>query len=160
MLPMRKTILIVFILITVVSVSLVSYSVYLLYGAYDVGRLLYVSVSSIEIGSGSEVSIEIYLLFNNTSKFPLQLVYVAGYVYLNGQPLTPHYAPATLDAYSNPIILSPFSETPVGPIGVRDVPSDKVPMESPKNWFIKLYFFVHDVPLIGAGSYTRGIIYP
>jgi hypothetical protein len=130
--------------------------VYLLFGAYDVGRLLNVSISKIEvIRSGYEVSINIFLQFDNPSKSALQLVYAAAFVYLNGQSLTPSYAPATLhDAYSNPIQLPPFSQKNVSII-VGNVPSNKVPTTSSKYWVIKLSFLLDNVPLIGVGTYTR-----
>lgn len=155
MISIRRVIIITFILVTIVSVSLVSYSVYLIFGAYDVGRLLDVSISNIDVTrSGDETSLEIYFLFNNPSKFAVQLVYAAAFVYLNGQSLTPSYAPATLIAYSHPIQLPQLSENVQVQIGVRNVPSDKVPMTSSRDWFIKLQFMVYNVPLTGMGTYT------
>lgn len=155
MLSIRKTIIITFILVTILSVSLISYTVYLFFGAYDVGRLLDVEISKIEvIRSGDVVSINISLQFDNPSKFALQLVYVATFVYLNGQSLTPSYAPAILNVYSNPIQLPPFSQKNVSMI-VGNVPGNKVPTTSSKSWVIELSFLVDNIPLIGMGTYTH-----
>jgi hypothetical protein len=129
--------------------------VYLLFGAYDVGRLLVVSISKIGVTRlGDETSLEIDFLFNNTSKFTIQLVYAAAWVYLNGQALTPSNDPATLITYSNPIQLPSLSENVQVPIVVSNVPSYKVPMNSSRYWVIKLQFMVYDVPLTGIGTYT------
>jgi hypothetical protein len=93
-------------------------------------------------------------LFDNPSKFDLQLVYAAVFVYLNGQSLTPNYAPGTLIAYSNPIQLPTLSENVQVQMGVNNVPSNKVPTTSSRYWFIKLQFMVYNVPLTGIGTYT------
>jgi hypothetical protein len=155
MLSIRKTIIITFILVTILSVSLIFYTVYLFFGAYDVGRLLDVAISKIEvIRSGNVVSINISLQFDNPSKFALQLVYAAAFVYLNGQSLTPSYAPSILRAYSNPILLPPFSQKNVSMI-VGNVPGNKVPTTSSKHWVIELSFLVDNIPLIGIGTYTH-----
>jgi hypothetical protein len=154
MISIRRVSILTFILITIVSVSLISYSVYLLFGAYDVGRLLDVSISNINVTrAGDETSLVIYFLFNNTSKFTLRLVYAAAFVYLNGQALTPSNAPATLIIYSNPIPLPSLSENVQVPIRVSNVPSYKVPMNSSRYWAIRLEFNVYDVPLTGSGTY-------
>jgi hypothetical protein len=137
------------------SVSLVSYTLYLFFGAYDVGHLLDVTVSEIEvIRSGDVVSINISLKFDNPSKFALQLVYAAAFVYLNGQSLTPSYDPATLNVYSNPIPLPPFSQKNVSII-VGNVPGNKVPATSSKSWDIRLSFLVDNIPLVGMGTYAH-----
>jgi hypothetical protein len=94
-----------------------------------------------------------YFLFNNSSNSGVELVYAAAFVYLNGEALTPSYAPATLVIYSNPIQLPPFSAVTV-PIGLGNVPGDKVPLNSSREWFIKLQFIVSNVPLVGMESYT------
>lgn len=151
----RRAILLVFFLVTLSSVSLILYGVYLFFGAYEVGRGLDVSLSKIEVNFGSDASVTIYLLFNNTSRFYLRLVYVAAYVYLNGQSLTP-YAPITS---SNLIQLTPFSESPLQLV-LGGIPASKIPTGSPKNWLIKVYYYVHDIPLVGQGSYTRQLVYP
>jgi len=137
------------------SVSLISYAVYLFFGAYDVGRLLDVAISKIGvIRSGDRVSINISLQFDNPSQFALQLVYVAAFVYLNGQTLTPSYAPGILNAYSDPIQLPSFSQKNVSMI-VGNIPGNKVPATSSKSWVIKLSFLVDNIPLIGMGTYTH-----
>lgn len=162
MLTLQKATIIAFILITVVSVSLVSYSTYLLFGAYNVGRLLNVSVSKIEIthSNSSEVSIEIYFLFDNPTESSLQLVYFAADVYLNNQHLTVRYNLPERQAYSNPVTLLPSSKVETPPIKIENVPNEKVPAEpSSRNWFVLIYFLVFNVPLIERGTYTRGLSY-
>jgi hypothetical protein len=147
--------MITFILVTIVSISLISYDVYLIFGVYDVGRLMDVSISKIEVTrSGDGASLRIYFLFDNPSKFDLQLVYAAVFVYLNEQSLTPNYAPGTLIAYSNPIQLPALSENVQVQMGVNNVPINKVPTTSSRYWFIKLQFIVYNVPLTGIGTYT------
>jgi hypothetical protein len=154
MISIRRVTIMTFILVTIVSISLVSYSVYLLFGAYDLGRLLNASISKIEVTrSGNEASLEIDFLVNNTSEFAIQLVYARALVYLNGQALTLSNAPALLITYSNPIELPPFSAVLV-PIRLGNVPSDKVPTNSSRYWTINLQFIAYHVPLTGTGTYT------
>jgi hypothetical protein len=154
MISIRRVITIAYILVTIASISLVSYNVYLIFGAYDVARLLNMSISNIDVTSlGGKTSLELYFLCGNPSRFAVELVYAAAFVYLNGQALTLSYAPATLIRYSNPIQLPPFSAVQV-PIELGNVPNDVVLNASSKHWFIKLQFIVHNVPLTGIGTYT------
>jgi len=154
MISIRRLSILTFVLITIASVSLISYSVYLLFGAYDLGRLLVVSISKTVITrSGDETSLEIDFLVNNTSEFGIQIVYARAFVYLNSQALTPSNAPALLITYSNPIELLPFSAVLV-PIRLGNVPSDKVPTNSSRYWAINLQFIAYHVPLTGTGFYT------
>jgi hypothetical protein len=154
MISIRRVITIAYILVTIASISLVSYNVYLVFGAYDVARLLNVSISNIDVTRLSgKASLKLNFLFGNPSKFAIELVYAAAFVYLNGKALTLSYAPATLIRYSNPIQLLPSSIVQV-PIELGNVPSDMVPMTSSKHWSIKLQFIVYNVPLTGIGTYT------
>lgn len=152
---MQKAVATIFILITVSSVFLTSYNVFLLFGAYDVGRLLNVSLSNVEVlNSSSGVSVKLYFSFTNPSKFALKLVYAAAFVYVNSQTLTPSYAPATLVAYDQPVLLSPLSENVSVTITAFNVRSEKIPQTSERMWFVKLQFMLYDVPLTGRGVYT------
>jgi len=154
MISVQRVIMAAFFVVTVVSAFLISYNVYQIFGAYDIVRFMNASISKIDITpSGSQTSLEMYFLFNNSSNRPVELVYAAAFVYLNGQELTPSYAPATLIIYSNPISLQPFSAVSV-PIGLGNVPSNKVPVNPPWHWFIKLQFIVSHVPLVGTEGYT------
>lgn len=151
MISTRRVIILAFILATIVSVSSISYNVYLIFGAYDVGRLLNVSISNINVTRlGDEASLEIYFLLDNPTRFTLRLVYVAAFVYLNGQALTLSNAPATLIRYSNPIQLPPFSAVPV-PIGLGNIPSHKVPTNSSNHWTMEVQLVIYGVPLTGVG---------
>jgi hypothetical protein len=153
MLSGRRVIITAFCLTTIVSAFLLSYNVYLIFGAYDIVRLMKASISKIEVThSGGDTSLTMYFLFNNSSSHAIELVYAAAFVYLNGSALTPSYAPATLIRYSNPIPLQPFSAVEV-PIGLQNIPSSKIPNSS-KEWFIKLNFIVSKVPLVGVEVYT------
>ena len=154
MISIRRAITMAYILVTIASISSVSYNVYLIFGAYDVARLLNVSISNIEvIRLDVKASLKLYFLFGNPSKFAIELVYAAAFVYLNGQALTPSYATATLIRYSDPIQLPPFSTVQV-PIELENVPINTVPTASSKHWSIKLQFIVYNVPLTGIGTYT------
>jgi len=160
MLSFQKIVTVIFILVTFVSIGSVSYIAYMLFGAYDVGRLLNVSISGIDISapSGSTVSITIHFLFDNPSRFALELIRVAGVVYLNGQPLTLSDAPTIL--WVNRFELPPFSERNQVSIVAGNIPSNKVSSQSPEAWFIKLHFSVRNIPLIGVGYFTVYLEYP
>lgn len=163
MLSFQKIVAVIFVLITLVSIGSVSYIVYILFGAYDVGHLLSVSISGIDISapSGSTVSVTTHFLFDNPSRFALELVRVAGFVYLNGQFLTSSNDPNDPTILSvNRFQLPAFSERNQVSIVAGNIPSSKVSSQSPRVWFIKLHFTVQNVPLIGVGYFTAYLEYP
>lgn len=160
MLMGNKLILTVYVSITLLSIILIAYSMYLLHGAYDVGRLLNVSISRIEMveSNSNTTTVKIYLGFNNPSRFSLQLVSLTAYISLNGRDLTPHYAPVMLFAYSNPYQLPPYSENITVYIAL-EVPNYNIPKDLPRSWIVKLYFLINNVPLLERASYVKKISY-
>jgi LEA14-like dessication related protein len=154
---MRNLFMIIFMAITLSSIILISYSMYLYSGAYTLVDKFDVSMRSeprIENSSSStDVSVTTSFLFTNPSTFSIRLAYVSETLYLNGQKL----GEQALDWYEKgPLEINPNVTVS---ITVGSIPVGKV-SQSSKSWHIELSIILFNMPITDKGFFSRSFNYP
>lgn len=159
----RKLPIIGFALMTVVSISLVSYSMYLYFESYNAASVLDVLIKDINVIGGPPnsafFSIDTTLYVVNPGSLSLTFNSVTEELYLNS---TDNYLGEGFFFEPPPNVkqLPPFSNDTTVTIRITNVPRSKVSLQSPKTWYAAFVIWIYGIPVTGAARFIRFAQYP
>lgn len=144
----KKLLIAAFAITVISSMIVVSYSMYLYFGAYNIVDQLDISIQKVTYSASSKkdcYDVRTFLLIENNAEFTLKLVYVKIWLYLNNSFVGVNYA-RDKATYYNPAVLKRGAPVNIS-ITIKEVSSEIINTASSKVWSAQILLVILDIPL-------------